>query len=383
MEALTNVYCGSCTEPTRSEASVGTLEALEEFYNILEGLGINTEYSKLQDTYNTITNYYVNQLKTLLDTNATTDFFERVKTAFSPQLMSDYARFIHTISQYNKDEARKIVTCGTRNRHYVCRDCEVSYPLPMRCGSKFCVFCQKLKGYKNYTALRTYLREYTHHGFLRFITLTWKNVPELTPELKQKYGNDWKKFKSAMKRYGLVFVRGIRVYEFKKTETGWNVHLHVLVYARYETPQKAIYKQYSRYFSKDGYINVGFLRKVWHNVTKDSYIADIRAVKSQDTGLKYVTKYVGKLDGLFYLRDVEEIRQYDLFSRNLRIFQRFGLCFRQKDFLSVPVCPLCNSTMRISYESEERVLKPMFIPALLRNPEKYYKQKGVTEWFRK
>lgn len=54
----------------------------------------------------------------------------------------------------------------------------------------------------------------------------------------------------------------------------WHPHLHVIAIGTY--------------------IDQGFLSRVWHTITRDSFICDVRAVRDPETTGRYVTKYASK-----------------------------------------------------------------------------------------
>jgi hypothetical protein len=69
---------------------------------------------------------------------------------------------------------------------------------------------------------------------------------------------------------------GAAFLEVKRSRSGraWHPHLHIVVEGKY--------------------LHQGTLKAIWHKITGDSFIVDVRAVSDRDQMIRYVTKYVSK-----------------------------------------------------------------------------------------
>lgn len=60
----------------------------------------------------------------------------------------------------------------------------------------------------------------------------------------------------------------------KPLDDGWNAHLHII--------------------SEGKYLEQSKIKNLWHKITKDSYIVDIRKIKNDKHIIHYITKYISK-----------------------------------------------------------------------------------------
>jgi len=89
-----------------------------------------------------------------------------------------------------------------------------------------------------------------------------------------------------------------------KTSSSWNAHLHVIAEGTY-LPYQA-------------------LSNLWHQITGDSYVVDIRIIKSESKAANYVTKYASKgLDGN-YLKNPDLLQEAILALSGRRLCTNFG-----------------------------------------------------------
>jgi hypothetical protein len=73
-----------------------------------------------------------------------------------------------------------------------------------------------------------------------------------------------------------VVTAGAAFLEIKRSSNtrGWHPHLHIVVEGKY--------------------VPHAILKAIWHRITGDSYIVDVRPVRSTGELIRYVTKYVSK-----------------------------------------------------------------------------------------
>lgn len=139
------------------------------------------------------------------------------------------------------------------------------------CHDRFCRPCARFRGHTiaNNVAAHLERREY------RFVTLTIKTT-DLT--LKQGVDKLYRSF-GALRRTKLWTDRvrgGCAVCEVKPKDggVGWHPHLHAIVEGKY-LPLKP-------------------LRKLWLQITGDSFIVDVAYGRTPEAAAKYVSKYITK-----------------------------------------------------------------------------------------
>lgn len=170
-----------------------------------------------------------------------------------------------------------------------------------RCKSKLCPICSKRRAAAVFAKVGTAIRKMDS---ARFITLSLASsdtplrdqllrLRKCFAELRRRV--DWK-----AKVKGGVYTLEIT----RNRKTGlWHPHLHLIV---------------------DGdFIHQSNLSEMWHQVTGDSYIVDIRKVYSAKNAAQYIAKYVSKSLETADLDDdalVEWIEQV----RSIRFVQSFG-----------------------------------------------------------
>jgi hypothetical protein len=102
---------------------------------------------------------------------------------------------------------------------------------------------------------------------------------------------------------------GAAMLEVKRTPhtptTPWHVHLHCVVSLRSFWPQKAI-------------------SELWHDVTGDSYIVDIRAIRNPTDLGRYVAKYAAKGSGADIAADPADFATFIMATKARRLCLTFG-----------------------------------------------------------
>lgn len=108
-----------------------------------------------------------------------------------------------------------------------------------------------------------------------FITLTLQGRGEPLAELIDRL---YKHFRSLRLHplWEAAVEGGAAFLEIKYSDKAqrWHPHLHVIAVAKY--------------------IESGFLSRVWHTITRDSFIVDVRRVRDPEATGRYVTKYASK-----------------------------------------------------------------------------------------
>jgi hypothetical protein len=171
---------------------------------------------------------------------------------------------------------------------------------------------------------------------IRFLTLTLRaNATPLKEQLDRLYSS-FGKFRNRAKikkcvRGGICFLELSR-----NRETGsWHPHLHIL-------------------FEGD-YLPQAVARDTWHEITGDSYIVDIRQIRTVGEACSYVVKYATKSIGANVWADPAALREAMVALVGKRTFNAFGTwkCFSlarpQADDLDWdPVCSLNTLYNRIA-----------------------------------
>lgn len=170
-----------------------------------------------------------------------------------------------------------------------------------RCHDRLCLPCAHIRSLVIRDALMAMVdgREHT------FITLTLSGKNEdLTAVIDRLY----KHFR-ALRQHPLWAdnVKGGAAFlEIKWNEKAerWHPHLHIVADARF-IPQ-------------------GELSTVWHTITHDSFIVDIRRIREEKQTLAYVTKYASKPLNMTFARDEDKLDQAVCALKGRRLCLTFG-----------------------------------------------------------
>jgi hypothetical protein len=139
------------------------------------------------------------------------------------------------------------------------------------CHDRFCLPCAQTRS----RIIAGNVAERIQRTVCRFVTLTLKHTDNpLTTDIERLY-DGFKKLRKhklwkATQRGGVAFL------EIKRSRDGksWHPHFHVLTTGKY--------------------IDGAKLGRVWHAITGDSYIVDVRSVPNPEAAIQYVTKYASK-----------------------------------------------------------------------------------------
>lgn len=140
-----------------------------------------------------------------------------------------------------------------------------------RCHDRFCVPCALEKR----RVIASNLQENLPQRQLRLITLTTKASSQpLARRLADLYAH-FRKLRSQLYRARLL-VGGIAFTEISRNErtSDWHPHLHVICEGKYIAKRQ--------------------LRDMWLKITGDSFIVDIRLIRSPSEAAAYVLKYAAK-----------------------------------------------------------------------------------------
>jgi hypothetical protein len=169
------------------------------------------------------------------------------------------------------------------------------------CHDRFCLPCGRQRAAIVAANVSTYLT----NTATRFITLTLKadNSP-LAVKLDKLY-DAWKRLKRTdlwkkTQRGGAVFLE----VKTTKDESAWHPHFHIIAQGRY--------------------IDARLLSHAWKNITGDSFIVDVRLLKSTADAINYVTKYASKPFDPSIFRTPERLDETILALKSRRMIMSFG-----------------------------------------------------------
>jgi hypothetical protein len=169
------------------------------------------------------------------------------------------------------------------------------------CHDRFCEACQR----EHRLTIQRNLREQLPAENFRFVTLTLRaSSRPLAEQLDRLYDCF-----QALRREKLWRSRvtgGLAFLEIKLGANSglWHAHLHVLV--------------------SGGYLPQAKLRELWHRITGDSFIVDVRFVRGQAAAASYVTKYASKALHSSVWRDTPRFAEAITALAGRRAFNAFG-----------------------------------------------------------
>ena len=221
-------------------------------------------------------------------------------------------------------------TSGHETVTLYCACCGSKKVVKLRCGDRTCAVCRGKDFWRMY---RGYLKSVEAIKRPKLVTFTLRNVATISREYIRGLRRS---FTRLMHRaYYKKRVRGgLQTIEVVNKGRGWHVHLHVMLDSDY-LPQAKL--------SKD-----------WGEITRGSFIVDIREAGTVAEGLKYCLKYLSKPP---VLSGHEE--EYREAVKGLRLVQPFGSLYGDL-VLSLPdvICPECGGNKWVCWEFE---LKPEIV----------------------
>jgi len=220
------------------------------------------------------------------------------------------------ISSERPPEAHAFITV-------LCSSCGSTFSVPVWCGDRLCPICARRRQakYQRYLILKAKSKENLKN--LRFITFTVQNQESL-----DKAFNDLRKAIKRLKDRDIWknnIIGGCYSIEVTKSNKGWHVHVHIVAEGKY--------------------ILQADLSKAWKEVTdSNSYIVDIRKVKSYKQFVKELSKYPFKpADAKTWNEETK--KEFNDFIFNRRLFTKFGSWYN--DHISLgdrhTICPYCGA----------------------------------------
>lgn len=192
--------------------------------------------------------------------------------------------------------------CGTRPWIFRSKTDPTVYRVGTdQCRDRFCVPCGTDRARRIVSNMTTYLGKRT----VRFITLTLKgNDDSLTDRLAKLA----RSFANLRRRalWKRAVSGGVAFLEVKRTTDGerWHPHLHCIVTGTWIDAKK--------------------LRKLWLDITGDSYIVDVQLVRSHEKLARYVVKYVSKPMDSGFAHDADRLDEAILSLKGKKMVTAFG-----------------------------------------------------------
>jgi hypothetical protein len=196
-----------------------------------------------------------------------------------------------------------------------CARCEHPLRVKLSCKDRTCPSCRKKWYGYHYGALRQHISSWKK---VYFLTLTLKNIPDSQisrwhiQRLREAFSKLRYRLRPSIKD-------GYYVIQTTNSGTGWHLHVHVLF--------------------NGNYIAASRISQAWRDITKDSYIVDIKLVEKWDIALRYL---LSDFRGKPRIRPEDHWTYNGLFRRS-RLVQGFGAYSKIK--LRVPYrCPICGES---------------------------------------
>lgn len=241
------------------------------------------------------------------------------------------------------EEAAKLEKCHTIYTVAQCGKCGAVQKFPNRCDLFYCAECQPRISNDRKRAVEWWTREIKQP---KHVTLTVKNIPDLTKNHVQEFRKFWTNLRRS--KFARHWHGGFYSLEVTNEGRGWHLHLHALVNAHW--------------------IDEFGLSAAWHKATNGlGHIVDVCDARKKPY-LKEVTKYVVKgvmlaawsADKITTFIDAfTGVRTFgvfgDLYGKRTEFAEWFKTVRDQKPRCQ---CGACN----LNYFSEAEFLEKDFVP---------------------
>jgi len=209
---------------------------------------------------------------------------------------------------------------------FMCDCCGTQMYTLRCCRSTWCPICN-FKQAAKLNATFKYYRDFFLKGYKPlFLTLTFKNVPELSKSIVKDYREFFTRKFLRNKLIDRVVAGGVYAFDYtwnkKKDNKGWNMHLHILMFSR-------------------AFIPINKISELWYRITKDSYVVHIKHVPKFHYGVSEVLKYIESNKAIINIPEKKRIELFETFSKSKR-FSKFGACYRLKVPKKQAKCRVCK-----------------------------------------
>ena len=171
-----------------------------------------------------------------------------------------------------------------------------------KCHDRFCVPCSRERSNRIRHALLQHMQKLPD---LKLITLTLRNVKTSLTAALDRITKHFRTLRSKS-IWSKRVQGGVWIIETKIGENSgeWHVHVHCVAQAKF-IPQH-------------------LLSELWHNITGDSFIVDIRPVGARTGAVSYITKYVTKASDHQIVMDPERLQEAIIAFTGRRLVSTFG-----------------------------------------------------------
>lgn len=216
-------------------------------------------------------------------------------------------------------------------RTVYCQSCQTTFGVPIRCKSRFCNVCNRVRAARVRRRIRFIVHstpKKTGYSWKK-LELTVKNDHDLDKCLDHLIASFRRLRQSSFWKKNVL--GGVYVIEVTYSELfGWHPHLHIIFYSVY-LPQFT-------------------LSHLWFRCTSDSTYVYIKRCNDRQHAINYVTKYVTKPEKL----PDEQIPAADSALRRRRLFAPVGECFALNSEFKPPrksfACPFCKKTGTLIFD---------------------------------
>lgn len=170
------------------------------------------------------------------------------------------------------------------------------------CRNRHCQPCMRAKANKIARNLEARLSAGRDQEY-RFVTLTLAHTDQpLADQIRRLYAS----FRRVRSRdlWKRTQRGGAFMLEVKRSKTGWHPHLHIV--------------------TSGSFINQRALSELWREVTGDSFIVDVRKVRSAHDAAYYVSKYITKGTSADVWDDEDAAQEWITASKGVRTCSTFG-----------------------------------------------------------
>ncbi len=170
----------------------------------------------------------------------------------------------------------------------------------------------------------------------KLLTLTLVNKNYLS---REDVSGLRRSFSKLMRRkfYKNRILGGLYVIEITNKGRGWNIHLHALI---------------DTLPGNQGFLPQSQISKDWLDITKDSWIVDVRTADNPRKGLSYLLKYFIKPPNINGKNSI-----YNDVLKRSRLIQTFGSLYGSRPEKLIMTCEKCGGIYWMSEYEQNRILK--------------------------
>lgn len=226
--------------------------------------------------------------------------------------------------------------CGNASVEIECNNCGDRHHVDHHCDNRVCDKCGESRWSRTVKSLKKRIFNRMDWNNVRFMTLTYGNLSELTRSDIKDIREDFKRLKRREFFAGRID-GGVYSIECNWTDNGWNLHLHVVY--------------------QGGFIQQDRLSEAWEDLTGYP-VVDIRKSNDKDSDAEELAKYITKQpdvssDDSDESPEVkaERLMEYHRAMYQTNLIQPFGIFHHSSDHAvslkwanAKYECPECGST---------------------------------------